>query len=118
MKAISAIPVFHVRDVDAAVKFYVHVLGFTEAFRYGTYSGLKLGPCEVHLTLPGDFGRTIGGGTAYIICDEVDDYYASVKAAGAAIRSDLAPRMYGMKDFVLLDPDGNQLSFGCDLDND
>jgi hypothetical protein len=41
MEAISAIPVFHVKDVDASVKFYTQVLGFTEAFRYGTYVGLQ-----------------------------------------------------------------------------
>ena len=96
----------------------MQVLGFAEAFRYGTYAGLKLGECEIHITLPGDFDRIIGGGTAYIICDEVDDYYLRVKASGAAVRSELADRMYGMKDFVIFDIDGNQLSFGCDLEKD
>jgi catechol 2,3-dioxygenase-like lactoylglutathione lyase family enzyme len=117
MSAISAIPVFHVADVDAAVRFYVQLLGFAEAFRYGTYSGLKFGRCEIHVTLPGDFGRTVGGGTAYIICDEVDEYFARLKAAGVIPRNEIADRMYGMRDFVILDPDGNQLSFGCDLEN-
>jgi catechol 2,3-dioxygenase-like lactoylglutathione lyase family enzyme len=114
MKAISAIPVFHVKAVDAAVEFYVRVLGFTQAFRYGTYVGLRMGECEVHICPPDDDDSRIGGGNAYLICDEVDEYFTKVKAAGAAPRSEPADRMYGMRDFVVLDPDGNQLSFGCD----
>jgi catechol 2,3-dioxygenase-like lactoylglutathione lyase family enzyme len=114
MKAISAIPVFHVKDVDVSVKFYTQVLGFAQAFRYGTYVGLKMGKCEVHMCPPGDYGPRVGGGNAYIICEEVDEYYAQIKAAGAVPKSEPAGRMYGLRDFVVFDPDGNQLSFGCD----
>ena len=114
MKAISIIPVFHVSNVDASVQFYTEVLGFTQAFRYGTYVGLRMGKCELHICPPGDHGPRTGGGNAYIICDEVDDYFRTVKAAGAKPISEPRDRMYGMRDFVVHDPDGNQLSFGCD----
>jgi catechol 2,3-dioxygenase-like lactoylglutathione lyase family enzyme len=114
MKPISVIPVFHVSDVDASVRFYTEVLGFVQAFRYGTYVGLKLETCEVHICPPGDQGPGIGGGNAYIICDEVDEYFRKIKAAGAKPASEPADRMYGMRDFAVRDPDGNQLSFGCD----
>jgi catechol 2,3-dioxygenase-like lactoylglutathione lyase family enzyme len=118
MKAISTIPVFHVKDVDESVRFYIGVLDFNQSFRYGTYVGLKLGQCEIHLCPPGDYGPRIGGGNAYIICDEVDGYFAKIKAAGAVPKSEPADRMYGMRDFVVFDPDGNQLSFGCDNERD
>jgi len=116
MKTISAIPVFHVTDVDAAVRFYADVLGFRQSFRMGTYAGMKLADCEIHLTTPGDHQRAAGGGNAYVICDEVDDYFATIKAAGAKPTSEPGDRAYGFRDFVVLDPDGNQLSFGCDLE--
>lgn len=32
MKPLSAIPVFHVKDVDASVRFYTGVLGFAQGF--------------------------------------------------------------------------------------
>lgn len=118
MKTNPAIPVFHVADLDAAVRFYGQMLGFTECFRMGTYAGLKLGDCEIHLTLPGDFQRPVGGGTAYIICDEVDAYFARLKAAGVKPKSEPDDRRYGLRDFVIHDPDGNQLSFGCDIEKD
>ena len=49
MKPISAIPVFHVKDVESSLSFYTDVLGFVQAFRYGTYVGLKIGKCEIHI---------------------------------------------------------------------
>jgi len=118
MKSVSIIPVFHVGDVDVSVRFYTEVLGFVQSFRYGTYAGLKLGQCELHICPPGDHGPRTGGGNAYIICDEVDNYFARIKEAGAKPKSEPADQMYGMRDFVIFDPDGNQLSFGCDNEKD
>jgi catechol 2,3-dioxygenase-like lactoylglutathione lyase family enzyme len=117
-KAISAVPVFHVKDVDASVQFYSNVLGFNQAFRYGTYIGLRIGKCELHICPPDYHGPAIGRGNAYVICDEVDQYFAKIKAAGAAPKREPADRVYGMRDFVILDPDGNQITFGCDNDGD
>jgi uncharacterized glyoxalase superfamily protein PhnB len=114
MNSIKTIPVFHVNDVDVAVRFYTEVLGFVQAFRYGTYVGLRIGKCEIHLCPPGDSQRRTGGGNAYFICDEVDDYFVKIKSTGAKPASEPGDRMYGMRDFVIVDPDGNQLSFGCD----
>jgi catechol 2,3-dioxygenase-like lactoylglutathione lyase family enzyme len=98
MKPLATIPVFHVADVAASVAFYMDKLGFTEAFSYGTYRGIKRGSCEIHLTTPGDFQPRIGGGTAYVICDEVDAYFATIKAAGANPVSEPADRLYGFRD--------------------
>lgn len=117
MKTIASIPVFHVKDVDASVRFYTNVLGFTLSFRYGTYVGLKLGTCELHLCPPDDHGPQIGGGNAYILCDEVDEYFARIKGAGGAAKGGPADRLYGMRDFVVIDPDGNKLTFGCDTES-
>lgn len=114
MKPQSIVPVFFVKDVDAAVQHYTTALGFGLTFRYGTYAGLKLGPCELHVTDPGEPRQMIGAGTAYLLCDEVDAYFATVKAAGARLKSEPADRVYGMRDFAVFDVDGNQLSFGCD----
>jgi uncharacterized glyoxalase superfamily protein PhnB len=118
MKAKALIPVFLVADVDVAQDFYTRVLGFTQEFRYGTYVGLRLGRHEIHLTDPGEPRHIVGAGTAYVICDEVDAYFATIVASGAKPKSEPANRMYGMRDFAILDPDGNQLSFGCDVEND
>lgn len=82
--------------------------------RYGTYVGLRWGKCEIHIFPPGDNGSRIGGGNAYVICDEVDEYFRRITTAGAKPASEPGDRLYGMRDLVVFDPDGNQLSFGSD----
>ena len=114
MQPVAIIPVFHVADLDASVRFYTEVLGFAQPFRYGTYVGLKRGKCELHICPPDAGNSRIGGGNAYVICDEVDEYFRQIKAAGSKPVSEPGDRIYGMRDFVVHDPDGNQLSFGCD----
>ena len=118
MKTEALIPVFHVKDVDAAVRYYTEILGFTQSFRYGTYAGLQLGSHELHITDPGEPRQVVGAGTAYVICDEVDQYFSSLKSRSAKIKSEPADRIYGMRDFAVLDPDGNQLTFGRDVEKD
>ena len=116
MKPKTLIPVFLVSDVDAAVRYYTSTLGFTQFFRYGTYAGLRVGECELHLTDPSEPRHVVGAGTAYLICDEVDAYFAQVKAAGARLKTEPADRVYGMRDFAVFDVDGNQITFGCDAE--
>jgi catechol 2,3-dioxygenase-like lactoylglutathione lyase family enzyme len=114
MKTQSIAPVFHVADLNATLDHYTAVLGFQEDFRTAGYVGVKLGAAHLHFALPGDFKRPVGGGTAYIFCDDVDEYFAAIKARGANVKSEPANSRYGMRDFVVCDPDGNHLSFGAD----
>jgi uncharacterized glyoxalase superfamily protein PhnB len=108
------IPIFFVSDVDLAVKHCTSVLGFLESFRYGTYAGLTFGPCESHVTDPSETRQVVGAGTAYMLGDEVDEFYARLKAAGARLKFEPANRVYGMRDFAVFDLDGNQITFDCD----
>lgn len=115
MQPSALIPIFFVADVDAAVKYYAAVLGFVQSFRYGTFAGLSLGTCELHLTDTGEPRQIVGSSTAYVICDEVDAYFEQIKAAGARLKNTPENRPYGLRDFAVFDLDGNQLSFGCEV---
>jgi catechol 2,3-dioxygenase-like lactoylglutathione lyase family enzyme len=110
----SLIPIFYVADVDAAERYYIETLQFTRAFRYGTYMGLRIGPCELHITDPGEPRQLPGTGSAYLICGEVEEYFGVLKSAGARLKSEPEDKRYGMRDFAVFDLDGNQLTFGCD----
>jgi len=114
MTAYTAVPVIPVRDLDAAIAFYVDVLGFTENFRYGTYGGLLLGEVKIHLWSEGA-RKSPGSGEVYFLCDEVDEYYRQIVANGARPLSEPKSYPYGMRDFDLEDPDGNHLSFGAEV---
>lgn len=116
MKPSALIPIFYVKNVEAAEQHYLSVLRFQSSFRYGTYVGLKIGDCELHLTDPGEARQIPGAGAAYLLCDEVDAYCATIRRAGARLKCEPADRAYGMRDFAVFDLDGNQISFGCDVE--
>ena len=114
MKGQSAGPVLQVSDLSRSLKHYTEVLGFAEDFRFGEYAGVRNGEAQLHLCAHTIHTRPIGGGAAFVFCDEVDDYYIEIKAKGAIVKAKPEDRPYGMKDFTVLDPDGNHLSFGCE----
>ena len=115
MTGITAIPVLRVASFDVALRFYRDVLGFTVGFQYDDYVSLQLDKAVLHLSVP-RAGKPPGGGTVYVIREEVDEYFGNIRARGAAPVSEPADQFYGMREFVILDPDNNQVSFGCSLD--
>jgi uncharacterized glyoxalase superfamily protein PhnB len=114
MQATSICPVLRVANTDAALNFYRDLLGFAEQFRYDDYAGLRLGDAELHVSMP-ENGKPAGGGTVYVYCDDVDGYFGMIRARGAQPASEPRDQFYGMRDFQIHDPDGNQLSFGRHL---
>jgi len=115
MKVSASATVFQVSDLDAALKFYCDVLGFEQDFRYETYAGVHLGEFCLHLCAHTIWSRPVGGAMAGVFADEVDAYCAEIRQRGAKIEGEPADQQYGMRDFVMRDPDGNLLTFGCPL---
>jgi uncharacterized glyoxalase superfamily protein PhnB len=113
MKTQSSVVILHVSDLAASVKFYKEILGFTDDFKHDHYVGLKIGEAPIHLTDMKSSRGPIGMGTVYFFCDEVDSYYAQIKAKGADLQGEPENQFYGMRDFIVADPDGNHLAFGC-----
>jgi uncharacterized glyoxalase superfamily protein PhnB len=106
--------VFRVTNLDRALVHYRDVFGFTEDFRYGDYAGISRGELHLHLTGSSVHDRPVGGGSVYVFCDEVDTFYADLKRKGARVKDEPKDYPYGMRDFAVMDPDGNLLSFGCE----
>ena len=125
MQPTTSATVFQVADIPAALTFYCDVLGFTEDFRYDDYAGIFLGPPEgqsgnqvqLYLCAHTLWSRPIGGGAVVLIADEVDVYCATIRQRGATILAEPADQFYGLRDFVLRDPDGNILTFSTPLHN-
>jgi uncharacterized glyoxalase superfamily protein PhnB len=114
MNVFSAVPVIPVRNLSAAMAFYVDLLGFTETFRLESYAGVQYGEAKLHLWADGS-RKPPGSAEAYLICDEVDGYYQEITARGAVSLSEPHTYSYGMRDFNLEDPDGNHLTFGAEV---
>lgn len=105
--------IFHVSDVDASIKYYTEILGFTVDFRYKDLAGLEYDAVLIYLSGPNqDVKKAVGEGSIYIFCDEVDQYYQIISGKGAFLEIALDDRPYDMKDFAIKDPDGNILTFG------
>jgi catechol 2,3-dioxygenase-like lactoylglutathione lyase family enzyme len=113
----EAATVFQVADLGASLRFYCDVLGFAVDFTYEAYAGIHLGGLYLHLCAHETWKRPIGGGALMAFCSEVDAYYELVKSRDARIRLAPTDEPYGMRDFALSDPDGNVLTFGCELPN-
>ena len=114
MKTQCAATVFSVTNLDASLRFYVDVFGFTEDFRFGEYAGINHGNVLIHLCQNHPDMRPPGSGAVYVFCDEVDDFYREITAQGVKTTGEPKDYPYGMRDFLAYDLDGNQVSFGTE----
>lgn len=108
-------PVLSVKDLDSALRFYTEVLGFQEDFRFGEYAGIRYGDVRIHISrFDNPNSKEPGAGSVYIYCDEIDTYHSAILDRGANIEAPPENQSYGMRDFIVHDPDGNQLCFGTE----
>ena len=110
----SVTPVFTVDDLSAALDFYVQDLGFSIAWTWGTppdRASVRRGNVEIMLSTRGLVDMH-GPSRAFIQLTGIDDYFEAIIGAGVEINVPLGNREYGMRDFHLIDPSGNRLSFG------
>jgi catechol 2,3-dioxygenase-like lactoylglutathione lyase family enzyme len=114
MKINSSATVLPVSNLAASLRYFVDVLGFREAFRFGQYAGIERDECQIHLSQRGNPNTSEPGTAAvYIFCDEVDTYHAEIVRRGANVVEPPKNYDYGMRDFVVRDLDGNRVSFGA-----
>ncbi len=118
-----------VPDVEASVRFYTGKLGFhLMRMERGTIGGGERATFAVvgleraalliaHESLEGDLALPPGGGAVHIriVVDDVDALYQRAREGGAAIANDIADRPYGLRDFIIRDPDGFLLRFASRL---
>lgn len=114
----QAVPIFAVDDLLATVRWYEEVLGWSTSFLWpgpdaeepSWYGGVCLGDAEIHLNARDKDAPRVG--KVYIYADDVDALAAAIKARGGELAVEPRTYAYGMRDFTLYDPAGNQLSFG------
>ncbi len=103
-----------VGDMARAIGFYRDVLGFEVVFQNGDpviFTILERDQAELHLLLAPDY-RGPDFNVAHLYVDNVDALHARCQAAGAPILKPVADKDYGMRAFVVADPDGNRIDIG------
>ena len=112
---VGAATVFVVSDIAKSVEHYCDRLGFTVTFQYGKpvfYACLCRDEVALHLLAAQETKRIPGNGGICVFVNDVDGVYAELAARGANVIKPPQNYDYGMRDFDVLDLDGNHLTFG------
>jgi predicted enzyme related to lactoylglutathione lyase len=111
-------PCIPVSDVARAVAFYESVFGMQKTFENGdpvSFVVLKRDEAELHLTLTREHVAS-SHNVMHLIVDGADELYRRCQAAaGARIVGALRDAPWGMRTFVVADPDGNCIDVGQPL---
>jgi len=109
----AAVPILSVTDLSEALDYYQRVLGFQVGWKWGEPPRLA-SVCRdrVEVNLSQSPEANPGTSKVYFQMVGVDAYYGHITTAGAKVAVPLADRPYGMRDFRIVDPSGNELSFG------
>jgi uncharacterized glyoxalase superfamily protein PhnB len=121
-------PVLGVRDVAKATAYYTSTLGFE--YPAGVFEGVapgegrvyaivRRGDIEIHLQIRRRevfaSERERIEADAYFFVSDVDALYTELVASGATIQRKPEDAPYGLRDFVVEDPEGYRLVFGSPL---
>lgn len=116
-------PELFVPDVDEAVRFYTEVFGFSllraeSTAGRSTFAIVRLGGAMImfmhqdYYTGPKEELQLRGAGLDIrVMVADVDAMYRRAKAAGLPLMHDIADRDYGLRDFIVRDPNGFRLRF-------
>jgi uncharacterized glyoxalase superfamily protein PhnB len=111
----GAATVFVVTDIVESIKHYREALGFQVTFEYGQptfYACLCRDEVALHLLAAQQTKRLPGNGGICVFVSDVDDIYAELVERGAKVIKPPQNYDYGMRDFDVVDLDGNHLTFG------
>jgi uncharacterized glyoxalase superfamily protein PhnB len=114
LKLESIAPIFAVRDLAEALAFYKDALGFELARVWGTppdIAAVCRDNVEITLTSRPE-AQPRAASSVYLRVSDVDSYCAQMVRAGARIVVPIGDRAYGMRDFRVADPSGNELNVG------
>lgn len=105
------------RDKSATKDFYLNKLGFIELGDYGDYLLIKKDDIEIHFFEFKDLDPKENYGQVYIRTSDIDYLYQSLLDSKVDIHPNgsLQSKPWGQKEFSLLDPDNNLLTFGQDI---
>ena len=98
-----------------SIAYYRDALGFAVTFEWGsppTYACLCRDDVALHLLAAQRTKRLPGNGGLCVFVRDVDRLYADLLTRGAKPINTPQDRDYGMRDFDVVDLDGNQLTFG------
>ncbi|HJN30386.1 MAG TPA: VOC family protein [Candidatus Latescibacteria bacterium] len=104
-------------DLPRAIAFYTETLGFDLAFTFGDfYAGIGVGDHLVHLKLVDDADPSIDFVRGehlhlHITVEGIDATFERLAAADVKVVEPVADREWGMREFIIEDPDAHTIHF-------
>lgn len=112
----SVHPKLPMRNREQTRAYYTGQLGFNQVgdTEYTDYLIVEKEGIQLHFFLFRELDPKENYGQVYIRTDDIDNLYQSLVAGGVAIHPNgaLQDRPWGQREFHLLDPDHNLLTFG------
>lgn len=110
----TIIPKLPMRDKAATRAYYVGRLGFAAIGEYDDYLIVERDGQELHFFTHKDLDPKANYGQVYLRTIAIDEIHRSLVDRGVAIHPSggLHTKPWGQKEFALLDPDHNLLTFG------
>ncbi|RYD80353.1 MAG: VOC family protein [Sphingobacteriales bacterium] len=112
-------PKIPMRNKTITRHYYINQLGFKEygSTDYDGYLMLEKDAVQLHFFEFAALDPVENYGQVYIRCSDIDTLYSSLLENNIAIHPNgqLAVKPWGQKEFSLLDPDNNLLTFGQDV---
>ncbi|WGK63943.1 bleomycin resistance protein [Croceiramulus getboli] len=109
-------PKLPMRKKSVTRDFYTDQLGFRVfgTADYDDYLMMERDRVQIHFFAFPDLNPRKNYGQIYLRVEEIDTIYASLLKKGTPIHPNgkLADKPWGLKEFALLDPDSNLLTFG------
>jgi len=109
-------PKLPMRDKNVTRAFYISQLGFMElgSADYEDYLMLKKDRIEIHFFTFKALKPKKNYGQVYVRVDHIEEFYQNLIDNNTAIHPNgaLEIRPWGQKEFSILDPDNNLLTFG------
>jgi catechol 2,3-dioxygenase-like lactoylglutathione lyase family enzyme len=100
-------------DVAAGVAYFHDVLGFRINYQQDDIGVMDRDAVRVLLIARTD--RHTGIGSAYVYVQDADALHAELRVKGARVEGEPVDHPWGLRDFRVLDPEGNQITFGQPL---
>jgi hypothetical protein len=103
----AAIPILPSSDLDRTAAFYA-AAGFTDSDRHDDYLLLHNDGVELHFTRH----DTVTPGTCLVCVTDAMKMWKQLRDLGVYGVGEITDQDYGLREFVLTDPDGNQIRVG------
>ena len=111
----SAIPILPSSDLDRTIASW-QVLGFDVAGRYDGYLVTHADGVEIHFSRDPDAGAGVNQARVFIHVRNAAAVWKRLRSEHVTGLEPLQDQEYGLREFVVTDPDGNRIRIGSPLD--